>query len=160
MQRKENRSQDQYRLQPDKRLRLKPALIQLQQKELRRDADEFELGFMEGVIRNDPCHEEALRLLGYLYTANGQFSKGLEVDKRLVRLRPEDATAYYNLACSYSLLGALDDAFASLDQAIDLGYSDYHEMERDPDLAAVRADSRYKHICTKITEQGEPPTPN
>ena len=104
----------------------------------------FEVNFFERVLARCPGHLGALEALGHLYTRLGEHQKGLEVDQRLVRLRPNRPVAHYNLACSLSLTARLDQAFAELALAVRLGYRDFDHLERDPDLAALRADPRYQ----------------
>lgn len=114
------------------------------------DDNQFELGFMESVLRQDPCNEDALMTLGHAYTRLGHYEKGLDIDRRLVRLRPSDPTAFYNLACSCALLGKIDEAFVALDRAIALGYRDAEYMMGDPDLAALREAPRFVRLLNRI----------
>ena len=65
-----------------------------------RDLD-IEIQFLEGVVRRDRRYVEALQLLGDDYTRRGRFKDGLQVDRRLARLCPEDPLVHYNLACSF-----------------------------------------------------------
>ena len=58
-------------------------------KEVHDDPD-WEIEFFQGIVENAPNHVDALVNLGNLYTKRGEFVKGLEVDRRLVKLRPED----------------------------------------------------------------------
>ena len=46
---------------------------------------------------------------------------------------------YYNGACAQSLDGKPEDAKATLQKAIELGFSDLDTLRNDADLAAVRA---------------------
>ena len=54
----------------------------------------------------------------------------------LVRLIPENSIAWYNLACSYAVLGMIDPAFFALQRWLELGYRYLHRLRRDPDLKA------------------------
>ena len=65
---------------------------------------DFELDFFEGVLSRCPDYVDVLRIMGNLLTLKGRFADGLQIDKRLVQLRPNDALAHYNLACSFALL--------------------------------------------------------
>src|SRR6185312_6263639 len=65
---------------------------------------DFELAFFSGVIQNSPDYVDVLRIVGNLMTLKGRFDEGLRIDQRLVRLRPEDPLAHYNLACTYALM--------------------------------------------------------
>jgi len=114
------------------------------------DDEQFELSFMESVLKHDPCNEDVLMLLGHAYTRRGEYEKGHNLDRRLVRLRPADPTAYYNLACSCSLLRKIDDAFTALKRATSLGYRDVNHMLKDPDLANLRGDWRFRRFVKGI----------
>ncbi len=103
----------------------------------RRNLD-VEISFVEGVVRRDPQFIEALRILGDDYTRRGRFVDGLKVDEQLIQLRPEDALAHYNLACSYALTDCYAQAAATLSKAISLGYNDFKWLMRDPDLKEFR----------------------
>ena len=115
----------------------------------RRDLD-IEVSFLEGVVRRDPDYVEALQILGDDYTRCGNFSGGLWVDRQLARLRPDDPTVHYNLACSYAILNQINRAVWSLDRAIELGYRDFRWLTEDPDLENVRCHHLYKRIRSRI----------
>ena len=107
---------------------------------------DFEMDFFGGVLRRDPSYVDALRVMGDVLTRRGYYARGLRVDQRLVKLRPEDPLVRYNLACSYSLLGYVDAAIKELHRAIALGYKDYAHMKNDADLENVRNDPRYRRL--------------
>ena len=95
----------------------------------------FEIRFYEQLVSKEPNFIEALSCLGDAYTKGGLFREGLEVDLRLTKLKPNDPIIYYNLACSYSLLGEVDGAFESLKKAILLGYDDFSYLFKDRDFS-------------------------
>lgn len=132
----------------DPLLTLQPAIFELSS--FRRADEQFERQFLEEVVSNDPCNEDALMVLGHVYTTHGEYEKGLDIDRRLVRLRPSDPTAHYNLACSHSLMGHPDDALAALERAVSLGYRDLGHLMKDPDLAGLRQDMRFRSIISRI----------
>ena len=109
---------------------------------------DFEISFYEGVLQERPNFIPALIALGDAYTRRGYFHKGLTIDKRLVKLKPKDATARYNLACSYSLLGKINQALDALKAAVELGYTDFEYMDKDPDLDNLRKHPAYKQIVS------------
>ena len=127
----------------DKRLTLPLRVIPLKVKLQPLEQRDFEIAFFERVIERDPCHEDAIAYLGTAYTDRGDCKKGLEMDLRLVALRPEDPVAFYNLACSYCLIGEIGRALDSLKKALACGYRDLSYLENDPDLALLRKDPRY-----------------
>lgn len=123
-------------------LRLPRKPIPLQGGDMPGAYDDFEVEFYEDVLKADPCEEGSLQALGHAYTRRGDYQKGLEVDQRLARLRPDDPAVFYNLACSFSLLGRLDEAFLALDEAAAKGFRDLKMLMEDADLEAVRQDKR------------------
>ncbi len=112
----------------------------------------FEIQFFEGIARRDPGYIEALQILGDAYTKTGQWDKGLQVDERLARLCPDSSLVFYNLACSYSLLKRIEEAFGALDRAVHLGYRDARWLIKDPDLENIRHDSRFEKIRADLTK--------
>jgi hypothetical protein len=78
------------------------------------------------------------------------------VDKKVVNLLPENPVARYNLACDYSLLKMLDEAFIELELACLVGYDDFDYLAQDPDLANLRQDPRYQQILTKLKSHPSP----
>jgi len=105
--------------------------------------EEFLIGLCERVVEARPCSVGPLAFLAETYTARGEYARGLEIDLRLSRLMPEDPGVLYNLACSYSLTGEVDEAVETLQEALRRGWSDLAHLERDPDMANLRRDPRY-----------------
>ncbi|HXS67311.1 MAG TPA: hypothetical protein VN761_00615 [Candidatus Polarisedimenticolia bacterium] len=114
-----------------------------------RDLD-IKIQFMEGIVRRDPEFIEALQLLGDHYTQRGQYEDGLKVDERLSRLEPRNPLVFYNLACSYSLIGQVDAAASALNKALALGYRDFKWLAKDPDLRTLRKHPLFRDIEAKI----------
>jgi len=115
------------------------------EEEYRRTLD-FEIWFYEGVLDSCADYVEVLQALGNAYTARGYYEKGLFIDRKLAKLCPHDPIVCYNLACSYSLMGEVDDAFENLKASIELGYTDVEHMNADPDLKKLRSDDRYEEL--------------
>lgn len=126
----------------------KPSTKKLSREE-KRNLD-VEISFIEGIVRRDPAYVEALQILGDDYTKRGRFVDGLKVDEQLANLRPADPTVLYNLACSYSLTGETELAFAALHRALSAGYSDFKWLAQDPDLEHLRKHPDYAAIRAKI----------
>lgn len=118
----------------------------------RRESRELDIKiqFMEGIVRRDPEYIEALQLLGDHYTQRGKYQDGLKVDEQLSRLEPRNPLVFYNLACSYSLTGAVDLAASALDKALGLGYRDFKWLAKDPDLRTLRKHPVFRTIEAKI----------
>ncbi len=115
----------------------------------KKDDLEFEIAFYESILKDTPDFIEALSAIGDAYTKAGYWQKGLEVDLKLVALRPDDPTIQYNLACSYALLNQTRPALNALIKAIDLGYDDFAFLKTDSDLENLLKD---EHVATYIKE--------
>ncbi|MEY4386076.1 MAG: hypothetical protein RLY20_1359 [Verrucomicrobiota bacterium] len=111
---------------------------------------DVEISFLEGLIKRDPTYVDALQLLGDDYTKRGRIEEGLRVDQQLSQLEPQNPTVFYNLACSLSLAGKLDEAAQAVESAIDLGYRDFKWLARDPDLKALRKHPHYERLREKM----------
>ena len=115
----------------------------------KKDDIEFEIAFYEGILINTPNFIEALSAIGDLYTRAGYWQKGLDVDLKLSRLRPQDPVVQYNLACSYALLNQIRLSLSALSKAIELGYDDFAHLKNDADLENLLKD---KHVQAFIKD--------
>lgn len=113
----------------------------------------FEIGFFEAILERNPRYAEVMEILGGLYTEAGRIDDGLRIDRRLVRLMPENPLAHYNLACSLALKERPRDAIRSLAKAIDLGYRDVDWMLQDPDLDPIKEHPHFLGMIKKIKTQ-------
>jgi tetratricopeptide (TPR) repeat protein len=104
----------------------------------------------QAILTIHPDYVDVLRVLGNLLTLKGKYAEGLAIDKRLVRLRPSDALAHYNLACSYALLKRVDMSLKTLRTAMELGYSDFRYMKEDNDLESIRHDPRFRQMIREF----------
>jgi len=114
---------------------------------------QFEIQFFESVHRRCPDYLEVVGLLGGLYTRVGRISDGLKMDRKLVRLDPENPTAHYNLACSLALCRKRPDALRSLRKALALGYDDLDWMQQDPDLDILKNDPEFLQLLRQLKPQ-------
>jgi tetratricopeptide (TPR) repeat protein len=107
---------------------------------------DFELDFYTGVLHRHAAYVDVLRAHGNNLTLKGRYADGLEIDKKLIQLRPTDSLAHYNLACSYALLKKPDLSLKTLRRAVELGYRDFRYMKEDRDLDSVRHDPRFRQL--------------
>ncbi|GAX62055.1 protein contains TRP repeat [Candidatus Scalindua japonica] len=129
--------------------------FELKTPEFQKTDDEFDIWFLEGVLQKYPAYVECLMYLGNAYTATGMYEKGLKVDLKLARLRPKDPLVHYNLACSFSLLGRLDESLESLERAVGLGYDDLMHLVNDGDLDSLRDEEGYKALIDKMKKSSK-----
>ena len=111
---------------------------------------DVEISFLEGLVRRDPAYVEALQILGDDYTQRGRIEEGLRVDQTLSQLQPQNPLVFYNLACSLSLAGKLEEAAQAVESALDLGYRDFKWLARDPDLKALRKHPQFDRLREKM----------
>lgn len=107
---------------------------------------EFELDFFPALLAHHPDYVEGLKVHAKNLAVLRRHAEGLQVDRRIARLRPADSLAHYNLACSLALTQHPDDALAALQRAVELGYRDFPFMKQDRDLDSVRKDPRFRAI--------------
>lgn len=117
---------------------------------LARPADQnqldFEIQFFANILERRPDYVDVLRVMGNNLTLKGRYAQGLQIDKRLIQLRPHDALAHYNLACSYALLRRAEPALRTLRRAVELGYRDFRYLREDRDLDFIRHDPRFRQL--------------
>jgi len=119
----------------------------------REDDLDFQIRFYEEILKDKPDFIEALIAIGDLYTHRGMIEKGLAVDIRLSRLRPDDDMILYNLACSYSLMRQIDKAFGAMKLALECGYDDLNYLEVDDDLECLRKDQRFQEYFDRFRKE-------
>lgn len=84
----------------------------------------------------------------------------LEFLSRYDSLQPKDQKsytgylngAYYNLACTYSLLGDVRQGVRNFEKAIAAGYMDYAHIQEDSDLDNIRNDSGFVEVNARLRE--------
>ncbi len=118
-------------------------------KQLKALGDDFHIGILKAAASGNPGNFGILFELGNAYTHTGQYEDGLRIDRELIKLRPEDPVVRYNLACSLSLLGQLDEAFQEIEESFRLGYSEYNYALSDPDLENLRKDRRFAMLLER-----------
>ncbi len=119
-------------------------------KQAKNRAAAVEMRFLEGIRTRCPGNEQVLKALADLYTRHGHIEKGLEADRRLVELCPQESEVWYNYGCSCALAGRKDDAFHALARAVELGYHDYEWLQQDHDLNSIRDDPRYQQLMEQL----------
>jgi tetratricopeptide (TPR) repeat protein len=100
-------------------------------------------------------HREALKLLES--TVPADLEKALQLFLQQFSLTPSNPITLYNLACTESRLGKIDQALKYLKDAIQNGYSDVEHMKKDTDLESLRNNEEFKNIVSEL-EKNPPKT--
>jgi tetratricopeptide (TPR) repeat protein len=66
-----------------------------------------------------------------------------------LRLDPTQSVAHYNLGIVYLRQKRTDDALKAFEAAFKSGFKHFDAMDQDPDLAALRKDSRFKALLAR-----------
>jgi tetratricopeptide (TPR) repeat protein len=111
---------------------------------------DFELDFFAALLERRPDYVEALKAHAKNLAMAKRHQEGLQIDWRITRLKPQDALAHYNLACSYALLKRPDQSLKTLRRAVELGYRDFRYMCEDHDLDSVRQDPRFRQLLREF----------
>ncbi|MHC4940987.1 MAG: TPR end-of-group domain-containing protein [Planctomycetota bacterium] len=112
----------------------------------------FQIGVFEQVLASRPADAEALRFLAHAYGAVGRAEDRLEADRKLCELGPRDPRAFYNLACSLTILGRLEEAMDTLQHAFQLGFRDGVLLRKDHELDPLRDDPRFVALAALLED--------
>jgi len=104
---------------------------------------DFEIVFCRDILDRAPNNVGTRTLFRELCGHSGFLSK----------IKPIFGSVYYNLACSFALLGNPEKAIGNLEKAIDSGWSDYERIKSDTDLAPLRDDPRYWRLVAKLAKK-------
>ena len=107
---------------------------------------DYEFIFYKSLYKKLPNDKRLLSILAEMYTRKGEIDKGLELDRKLVKIDASNSTAYYNLACSLSLKQNFQEAIEALRKSISLGYCDFNWMFEDEDLSALRETEYFEQL--------------
>ena len=116
-------------------------------------AIEFELGMYELGRELYPRNRRVLDGLVSTYSAAGRHEDALRMAGELIRSEPENARYHYNYACGLCCLERLEEAMESLQRAVELGFSDYEYLTKDPDLEPLRSLPAFREFQKKALVQ-------
>jgi len=88
------------------------------------------------------------------YTA-GNYVQSADLYDRARGCACFEAYDHYGAACSEALAGRIDAAFASLERAFALGWSDAEHLAIDPDLQTLRTDPRWERVTAGLARLAE-----
>jgi serine/threonine protein kinase/tetratricopeptide (TPR) repeat protein len=101
---------------------------------------------IEKHLELNPDDARALYLGSGCLTVLGETERGLEWAARAVAIDPGDTGVLYNVACTYSGAGRVDEAIDYLEKAVAAGFSQKEWILNDGDLDPLREHPRYKTL--------------
>ena len=84
-----------------------------------------------------------------------EFDKAESLLRLMVKRNPKSPATRYNLACLLAIRGRVDEAFESLELAVELGFRNIAHIENDPDLTNLREDERFAAVLQAAAEPFE-----
>ena len=98
----------------------------------------------------NPDDARALYLGAGALVQLGDQDRGLDWTRRAYAIDSEDPGVLYNVACSYSNMGRVDDAIACLEKAVQNGFGHREWFENDSDLDPLRGDERFQALMKRL----------
>jgi adenylate cyclase len=126
------------------------ALFKLGRFDEHRVASQRAMVAVERTLAIDPEDGRALQLGTVMAARLGNRERCRELAARVLVVRPNAFSTFYNVACAYSVLGDRDEAIQMLDLAVKHGLGNLEWIEKDPDFDALRGDPRFEAIIDRL----------
>jgi TolB-like protein/cytochrome c-type biogenesis protein CcmH/NrfG len=104
----------------------------------------------EHILRYDPNNTRALYFGAGALIETGDKTRGLEWADRALKSEPDDPATLYNIACTYSLAGKIDESIDLLEQSITSGSDRLNWIKHDSDLDTLRDHPRFIALINKL----------
>lgn len=100
------------------------------------------------------------QVFAYSYSAK-DLKLAKNAAEQLLRVAPDDSTAWYNLACVEALSGESQQALQALQKAVQKGFRDVKRLETDNDLKSLQSTPEFAEIlkAARIPFQDTKPAP-
>jgi len=98
-------------------------------------------------------HRKALKLMEVGSERSLNLAK--ELLSHLLSIEPNEPIALYNLACTESLLGNIEDSLLTLKSAIDAGYNDVEHMIDDSDFENIKHTEGFLECIRLLSNRSE-----
>ena len=109
----------------------------------------------QALTAQEPTNGRLWYRLGLAYFGQANYGKAAEALHKAETIG-HNPTVMYNLACTYARLEEKDRAFEWLEKTAQRGFRQAQLLENDPDLAKLRADSRYPALLEKVRANAQP----
>ncbi len=99
----------------------------------------------ETVTKAEPKNGQAWYRLGVSHLSLGHYEQAAEALHQAESIG-HNPLVMYNLACAYSRLKKIDQAYEWLNKALTAGFNQFSNFQTDPDLENVRTDARFPEL--------------
>lgn len=103
-----------------------------------------------GKVRDPEAYAATLGNLCDALIQVRRLDEALETCTEVVRTKPDEASAHYNLAGVHALLNRPDDALRSLERDLELGDHDWQYLQSDRWFEGLRADPRFVELIERM----------
>ena len=107
------------------------------------------IGNYKKALHHNKTLKEAVINLSTAYIKNLNFDEALETLNMGIALDSTNPDIHYNYACYYSLTGQPKASMEKLQKAIRLGFTNFKQIETDPDLEKLRQSPEFKSETLK-----------
>jgi tetratricopeptide (TPR) repeat protein len=102
------------------------------------------IGNYKKALHHNKTLKEATINLSTAYMKNLNFEEALETLKVGMALDSKNPHIHYNYACYYSLIDQPKASMEELQEAVHLGFTNFKQIETDPDLEKLRQSPEFK----------------
>ena len=102
------------------------------------------IGNYKKALHHNKTLKEAVINLSTAYIKKLNFDEALETLNMGIALDSTNPHIHYNYACYYSLKGQPKASMEKLQKAIRLGFTNFNQIETDPDLEKLRQSPEFK----------------
>lgn len=88
-----------------------------------------------------------------------KYREAMQCAEQILELAPDDHRTMYNLGCLHALRGEETQAFEWLSRAIDKGFRERSQLERDSDLNSLRDDPRWNDLMRHLARADDEDEP-
>lgn len=113
----------------------------------------------EAVLKSQPDNSLAWNRLGFCYHNLLNYDRAITNYLKSLEYKPAPALELIvqsRLARAYSVKNESDNAFKSLDKALQLGYVNLSEIETNSDFDNIRKDNRFPEVIKKVNVNAYP----
>ena len=97
----------------------------------------------------NPDNPRALYMGALALSGLGESERARDWNRRGVKMEPDDPSVLYNIACVFAREELPDEAFETLNRAIDNGFGHWQWIEHDSDLAGLMGDPRFDAVLAR-----------